>query len=203
MKLRTDLLASFFTDDVMLKSELSDTNSTVSMDSCHSCGFEQTLEIRTWILSNIYDSSFLKLFGPFYLYKSFHDKCLIGFQIGQSIQEWTKWKLCLSRPYSFKFFKSLSSTNFNRSILKHFVSNVPLLCSNTSEWILCSTKIGYVVYIWLLYFWRKHRKWSINCPGNLFQTKSFRGDASSDWALNWTWAHIIKNKKKSKNDKKC
>ena len=90
MKLRTDLLASFFTDDVMLKSELSDTNSTVSMDSCHSCGFEQTLEIRTWILSNIYDSSFLKLFGPFYLYKSFHDKCLIGFQIGQSIQEWTK-----------------------------------------------------------------------------------------------------------------
>ena len=47
MKLRTDLLASFFTDDVVLKSELSDTNSTVSMDSCYLCGFEQTLEIRT------------------------------------------------------------------------------------------------------------------------------------------------------------
>ena len=40
MKLRTDLIASFFTDDVMLKSELSDSNSTVSMDSSHSCGFE-------------------------------------------------------------------------------------------------------------------------------------------------------------------
>ena len=90
MKLQTNLLASFFTDDVLLKSELSDTSSTISMDSCYACDFEQILEIRTWILSNIYDGAFSKLFGPFYLHKIFHNKCLIGSQMGQSIQEWTK-----------------------------------------------------------------------------------------------------------------
>ena len=47
MKLQTNLLASFFTDDVLLKSELSDTSSKISMDSCYSCDFAQTLEIRT------------------------------------------------------------------------------------------------------------------------------------------------------------
>ena len=90
-----------------------------------------------------------------------------------------------------------------KNFLGPFLNTLAQIClcfalTHLNEYFVEKRLFGFVAYIFFSYFWRKYCSWSINCPGHLFQIKSFWVDISSDWALNQAWALIKKKVKTAK-----
>ena len=104
-------------------------------------------------------------------------------------------KFVLKQTISLEIFQSLFSTSFTWSILEYFVSNVPLICSNTSTRILCSTRLfGYVVYIWIF-------EESIVNDRLIYLDTYFTSKAFGGTLFRITWALIKKKIRKVKTTK--